>query len=197
MNKLSFFILSTILIFISCNDKIAKPSDISLQTNIDSNTSIYQFEVKDIDENDVSLAEYKDKVILIVNTASKCGLTPQYKELEELYQKYKDKGLVILGFPANNFLSQEPGSNLEIKQFCEANYGVSFPMFAKISVKGNDIHPLYQYLTQKSENGTLDAPVKWNFQKFLIDKNGVLVASYSPKTSVTDEEFLESLNHLF
>lgn len=196
MNKLSYFILIFSIALFGCNDKIAQSSDIAQQKGV-SGKSIYDFTVKDIDENDVSLSDYKGKVLLIVNTASKCGLTPQYKELEELYQKYQDKGLVILGFPANNFMSQEPGSNTQIKQFCEANYGVTFPMFSKISVKGKDIHPLYQFLTQKSENGTINADVQWNFQKFLINKNGVVVASFSPKTTVTEEEFLKTLNEQF
>lgn len=196
MNKLSYFISIFTIVLFGCNDKIAQSSDIAQQKGV-SGKSIYDFTVKDIDENDVSLSDYKGKVLLIVNTASKCGLTPQYKELEELYQKYQDKGLVILGFPANNFMSQEPGSNTQIKQFCEANYGVTFPMFSKISVKGKDIHPLYQFLTQKSENGTINADVQWNFQKFLINKNGVVVASFSPKTTVTEEEFLKTLNEQF
>lgn len=196
MNKLSYFISIFSIALFGCNDKIAQSSDIAQQKGV-SGKSIYDFTVKDIDENDVSLSDYKGKVLLIVNTASKCGLTPQYKELEELYQKYQDKGLVILGFPANNFMSQEPGSNTQIKQFCEANYGVTFPMFSKISVKGKDIHPLYQFLTQKSENGTINADVQWNFQKFLINKNGVVVASFSPKTTVTEEEFLKTLNEQF
>lgn len=196
MNKLSYFILLLIISLLGCHDKIAQTADIQQQTEKTGQT-IYDFTVKDIDEKDVSLADYKGKVLLIVNTASKCGLTPQYKDLEELYQKYQDKGLVILGFPANNFMSQEPGTNNQIKQFCEANYGVTFPMFSKISVKGKDIHPLYQFLTQKSENGTIDADVQWNFQKFLINRDGIVVASFNPKTTVTEEDFLKTLNAQF
>lgn len=158
--------------------------------------SIYDFTMVDIDGNEVSLKEYKGKTVLIVNVASKCGLTPQYKDIEALYKSYKDKNFVVLGFPANNFLNQEPGSNAEIKEFCSKEYAVTFPMFEKISVKGNDIHPLYQYLTEKEKNTKEDAPVKWNFQKFLIDANGNYVQSFSPSTKVTDEDFLNVFNKI-
>lgn len=158
--------------------------------------SIYEFTVEDIDGRPVNLSDYQGKVLVIVNTASKCGLTPQYAEIQEFYEQYKDKGVVVLGFPANDFLKQEPGSNDEIKGFCEANYGVTFPMFSKISVKGKEIAPLYKYLTEKKENGALDASVSWNFQKFLIDKDGYVVASFSPRTTVKDEEFLKMVNDL-
>jgi glutathione peroxidase len=157
---------------------------------------IYGFTMKDIDGNDVSLSKYKGKVVVIVNVASKCGLTPQYKDLQAFYEKYQSKGVVVLGFPANNFLSQEPGTNSEIKSFCSANYGVTFDMFSKISVKGKDIHPLYKYLTEKSVNGKMDAPVSWNFQKFVIGKDGVLVQSFNPRTPVTDAEFTDLIDKL-
>lgn len=152
--------------------------------------SIYDFTMVDIDGKSVSLKDFKGKTVLIVNVASKCGLTPQYKEIEALYQQYKNEDFVVLGFPANNFLNQEPGSNAEIKEFCTKEYAVTFPMFEKISVKGDDIHPLYQYLTEKTNNLKEDAPVKWNFQKFLIDANGNYVQSFSPSTKVTDKDFL-------
>lgn len=150
--------------------------------------SVYDFTMKDIKGNDVPLSKYKGKVVLIVNVASKCGLTPQYKELEAFYEKHKDKNFTIIGFPANNFLGQEPGTNEDIAQFCSLNYGVTFDMFSKISVKGKDTHPLYQYLTEKRLNGVEEAPVQWNFQKFLIGKDGKLVRSFSPKTSVLSDE---------
>ena len=137
---------------------------------VSAQKTIYDFTVKDIDGKDVPLSQYKGKVLLIVNVASMCGNTPQYKDIETLYKKYKSKGLVVLGFPANNFMGQEPGSNKEIKDFCNKEYAVTFPMFSKISVKGGDIAPLYSYLTQKAQNGNIDAPVKWNFQKILIGK---------------------------
>lgn len=158
------------------------------------NKTVYQFTMNDIDEKPVDLSKYKGKVILIVNVASKCGHTPQYEDLQALYDKNKDKDFVILGFPANNFLSQEPGTDADIKTFCTKNYGVTFPMFSKISVKGKDMAPLYKFLTSKEENGVVDAPVKWNFQKFLIDKEGRVVTFFSPGTKVTDKEFTEVIS---
>ena len=150
--------------------------------------NVYQFSVVDIDGKSVNLSQYKGKVVLIVNVASKCGFTPQYQSLEAFYKKYKSKGLVVLGFPANNFMGQEPGTNSTIKEFCSRTYNVTFPMFSKISVKGKDMAPLYQFLTKKAQNGVVDAPVKWNFQKFLIDKNGKVVTFFSPGTTVDDTE---------
>ncbi|MEO9211349.1 MAG: glutathione peroxidase, partial [Ginsengibacter sp.] len=138
-------------------------------------STIYHFKVTSLDGGTIDFSQYKGKKILIVNTASKCGYTPQYEELETLYKTYGNK-LVIVGFPANNFGGQEPGSNEEIKTFCTKNYGVTFPMAAKVSVKGDDIAPIYKWLTSKSENGVLDADIKWNFTKFLLDENGVLLA---------------------
>jgi len=137
-------------------------------------SGFYDFKVKTLEGKDFDFSTLKGKKVMIVNTASKCGFTPQYKDLEELYEQYKQK-LVILGFPANNFANQEPGSALEIRQFCTEKYGVTFPMMEKISVKGNDMHPLYQWLTSKEKNGVMDSSVKWNFQKYLIDENGKLV----------------------
>ena len=139
--------------------------------------SIYDFKVGGLDGQTIDFADFKGKKILIVNTASECGYTPQYSGLQELHLKHQDK-LVVIGFPANDFGAQEPGSNAEIAQFCEKNYGVTFPMAAKITVKGDNMHPLYQWLTQKEQNGEMDAVVKWNFHKFLIDENGRLIASY-------------------
>lgn len=155
--------------------------------------TVHDFTVKNIDGKNVSLSAYKGKVLLIVNVASLCGNTPQYKDIEALYKKYKDKGLVVLGFPANNFMGQEPGSDKEIKEFCTREYAVTFPMFSKISVKGSDIAPLYSYLTKKSENGVADAPVTWNFQKFLVGKDGHMISSVSPRTSVNDAAVLKQI----
>jgi glutathione peroxidase len=149
--------------------------------------SFYDFTVKAIDGKDFALSSLKGKKVLVVNTASKCGFTPQYADLEKLYKEYGGERFIIIGFPANNFLSQEPGTNEEIETFCRVNYGVSFPMMAKISVKGSDIHPLYKWLTSKSLNGSFDIPVKWNFQKFLIDENGKLVNVLMSKDSPFDE----------
>ena len=154
------------------------------------NSDFFGFKTKTIDGKEISLSDYKGKKILVVNVASKCGLTPQYAQLQELYTKYKDRNFVIIGFPANNFLSQEPGSNSEIKQFCTSEYGVTFPMMAKISVKGEDMDPVYQWLTQKSMNGKLDAEVKWNFQKFMIDEKGNLVDVVFPKESPFSEKIV-------
>jgi glutathione peroxidase len=173
----------------------AKPAEIS-QTGVAKIENIYGFTMKDIDGNDVSLSKYKGKVVVIVNVASKCGLTPQYEELQKFYEKYQSRGVVVLGFPANNFLGQEPGSNSEIKSFCTSKYGVTFDMFSKISVKGKDMHPLYSYLTDKSVNGKLDAPVSWNFQKFVVGKDGTVVQSFNPRTSVTDPEFIQLIENL-
>lgn len=152
--------------------------------------NFHSFTVKNIDGNEVSLSTFEGKKVLVVNTASKCGLTPQYEGLQALYEKYKDENFVIVGFPANNFLKQEPGTNEEIKEFCSVNYSITFPMMAKISVKGDDIHQLYAWLTQKSENGKFDAPVSWNFQKFMIDEDGNLVDYLSPKKKPDDEKII-------
>lgn len=142
--------------------------------------TIYNFKVKTIDGQDFDFSSLKGKKVLIVNTASECGLTPQYKQLQEVYDKYKNKNFTIIGFPANNFGSQEPGSNTEIKAFCEKNYGVTFQMMEKVSVKGDDMCEIYKWLTQKEKNGVLNSSVKWNFQKYMIDEEGHLIDSVSP-----------------
>ena len=156
-------------------------------------SSIYDFKVPSLDGNTIDFSKYKGKNILIVNTASQCGFTKQYADLEKLYEKYKGN-LVIIGFPANNFGQQEPGSNAEIKEFCSKNYGVTFPMAEKISVKGEDIHPLFKWLTSKQDNGVMDAEIKWNFTKFLIDKNGKLVAVFPSAVTPMSEEITKYLN---
>ncbi len=150
--------------------------------------SFYDFRAEDIDGKLVELSAFKGKKVMVVNVASKCGLTPQYKQLQELYEKYGGKDFEIVAFPANNFMEQEPGSNSEIKSFCSSNYGVSFTMMSKISVKGDDMHPVYKWLTQKSKNGVLDSGVSWNFQKYLIDEQGRLVEMVPPRTSPLDEK---------
>ncbi|MCO4807563.1 MAG: glutathione peroxidase [Flavobacteriales bacterium] len=161
-----------------------------------ASNSIHQFTMTSIDGDEVSLDQYQGKVVLIVNVASKCGLTPQYKDLQALYTEKESEGLVILGFPANNFAGQEPGTDDEIETFCTKNYGVSFPMFSKISAKGKDMHPLYQFLTEKDQNGVMDSNVKWNFQKYLIDKNGILVEMIAPSKSVLDAEVRTKIDAL-
>jgi len=149
--------------------------------------SVYEFTMKSIDGQDVKLDTYKGKVVMIVNVASKCGFTPQYEGLEGLYEKNKDKGFVILGFPANNFLSQEPANDAEIKEFCSLTYHVSFPMFSKISVKGPDQHPLYTLLTNKESDPDFAGEISWNFNKFLLDKNGKVVARFGSKDTPEGE----------
>ncbi|PZX18051.1 glutathione peroxidase [Breznakibacter xylanolyticus] len=150
-------------------------------------TSFYDFKVKTLDGTDFDFASLKGKKVMIVNTASKCGLTPQYEQLEALYKKYGGETFIIIGFPANNFMNQEPGSALQIEEFCSLNYGVTFPMMEKISVKGNDIHPIYQWLTQKSQNGVMDSQVKWNFQKYLISPEGTLEKVVEPRVKPNDD----------
>lgn len=152
--------------------------------------TFYDFTVTTIDGKEFPLSQLKGKKVLVVNTASKCGFTPQYEDLETLYKAYGGDKFVIIGFPANNFMHQEPGTNEEIKEFCTSNYNVTFPMMAKISVKGDDIAPLYKWLTEKSENGILDAPVKWNFQKFMIDENGNLVNFAPPSESPMSDKIV-------
>ncbi len=151
----------------------------------------YKFET--IDGDTTSLAEFDGKVVLIVNTASQCGFTPQYSDLEEIYRKYKDDGFVVIGFPANNFAGQEPGTDKEIKKFCESKFDVTFPMMSKISVKGDDKHPLFIYLTEKSP---ITGEIKWNFSKFLLDRKGNLVARYETKVKPTDDEVVKEIKKL-
>ncbi|RXK01368.1 glutathione peroxidase [Arcobacter sp. CECT 8986] len=145
--------------------------------------TIYDFDVKTIDGKSINMSEYKNKVLLIVNVASKCGFTPQYEGLENLYEKYKSKDFVVLGFPSNQFMNQEPGTNEEIKEFCSLTYDVKFPMFSKIDVNGDDTEPLYKYLKEKASGVLGTEAIKWNFTKFLVDKNGKVIERYSPSTT--------------
>lgn len=179
MKALYIATLSSFL-FLSCQGQTKSASN-PITKPMEKQT-IYQFKVEDLSGKTFDFASLKGKKILIVNTASKCGLTPQYKELEALYKKYKDQNFVIVGFPANNFGQQEPGTNAEISTFCELNYGVTFPMMSKISVKGSDMHPLYQFLTQKAKNGLQDSDVEWNFQKYLLNEKGELEQVVAPQT---------------
>ena len=185
--------IAAALLFMSCAQAQNNSTKTNMSTTETTNaTSIHSFSVKALDGGTINFADYKGKKILIVNTASECGYTTQYKGLQELYEKYKTN-LVIVGFPANNFGGQEPGSNTEIKTFCEKNYGVSFPMAEKISVKGNDTAPIYKWLTNKSENGVLDAEIKWNFNKFLLDENGHIIAKFDSGTEPLSEEITGKL----
>ena len=152
--------------------------------------SIHQFKVKDLNGNTFDFATLKGKKILVVNTASKCGYTRQYEQLEAIYKKYKDDNFVIVGFPANNFGSQEPGTNAEIATFCKVNYGVTFPMMSKISVKGSDMNEVYQFLTQKAKNGLKDSNVEWNFQKYLLNEKGELEQVYLSGVKPNDEKII-------
>ena len=192
----NILLLILIISIISCKENSKKEEKLDKDMVKTETTSqqqaedIYQFKVKTLTDEDFDFSTLKGKKIMIVNTASKCGLTPQYKDLQALYDTYKEENFVIIGFPANNFAKQEPGTNAEIAEFCQLNYGVNFPMMSKISVKGEDMHPMYQFLTQKSKNGFEDSEVSWNFQKYLIDENGNLVQVIAPKTLPTDESIV-------
>ena len=186
-------IIAAALLFVGCAQAQKNTNNTNMSTQETTNAaSIHSFTVKALDGSNINFADYKGKKILIVNTASECGYTAQYKGLQELFEKYKTN-LVIVGFPANNFGGQEPGSNTEIKTFCEKNYGVSFQMAEKISVKGNDTAPIYKWLTNKSENGVLDAEIKWNFNKFLLDENGHIIAKFDSGTEPMSEEIVGKL----
>lgn len=165
-----------------------------LSGTLEAQKSFYDFKVETISGENYDLASLKGKKVMVVNTASKCGLTPQYEQLQDLWERYGGDNFVIIGFPANNFLSQEPGSDEEIKEFCTINYGVTFPMMSKISVKGDDMHPLYRWLTSEKLNGVEDSKVQWNFQKYLISEDGVLERVVKPRTKPNDPLVLDWLN---
>lgn len=189
--KKILYIFSLSAFFFSCQNQAQNQQKVANvnQTTM-SKQNIYQFKVEDLEGNTFDFSTLKGKKILVVNTASECGLTPQYEQLQAIYEKYRDKNFVIVGFPANNFGSQEPGTNQQIASFCQKNYGVTFPMMAKISVKGSDMHAIYQFLTQKAKNGFQDSEVQWNFQKYLINENGELEKVISPRTLPTDDEIV-------
>ncbi|HEY9231656.1 MAG TPA: glutathione peroxidase [Blastocatellia bacterium] len=157
--------------------------------------SIYDFTLKNIDGKETSLGDYRGKALLVVNVASRCGYTPQYEGLEKLYLKYKDRGLVVVGFPANNFMGQEPGTNEEIKTFCSLKYNVTFPMFSEISVKGDDIHPLFKYLTDKQSDPQFGGDVKWNFNKFLVGRDGRIIGRFEPAVKPESPEVTQAIEH--
>ncbi len=197
MKKL-FFVLSGICLLTSCKNQAQDKAE-NLQTEVIqpetmAKETIYQFKVTDLSGNEFDFSSLKGKKILVVNTASKCGLTPQYKDLEAIYEKYKAKNFVIVGFPANNFASQEPGTNEEIGSFCQKNYGVTFPMMGKVSVKGDDMCDVYKFLTQKAKNGLQDSEVEWNFQKYLINEKGELEKVISPQVLPTDASIVDWIN---
>ncbi len=155
--------------------------------------TIHDFTMKNINGEEVSLAQFKGKVVLVVNVASKCGFTPQYEGLQDLYETYQERGFVVLGFPANNFGNQEPGSNEQIQEFCTLNYGITFPMFAKISVKGADQHPLYQYLTSEEINPEFGGEITWNFNKFLVGPDGTILNRFASKDEPKSEKVVEAI----
>lgn len=194
MKKIGLVLAAMILVLsFGCKkDQVAKNNKETetLETQEMTAENIYQFKVTDLYGSEFDFSSLKGKKIMVVNTASECGLTPQYSDLQKLYDTYKEEDFVIIGFPANNFGGQEPGSDMQIATFCKENYGVSFPMMSKISVKGDDMHEVYQFLTKKSKNGLQDSDVAWNFQKYLIDENGELVEVIEPKTLPTDPQIV-------
>ena len=185
------------MLFFNCQNQAKITKEIKIKTEQTmAKENIYQFKVTDLAGNEFDFSTLKGKKVMIVNTASKCGLTGQYKDLESIYQEYKNNNFVVIGFPANNFGSQEPGTNTEIAAFCQRNYGVSFPMMAKVSVKGNDMCAVYQFLTQKAKNGLQDSDVEWNFQKYLINENGELEKVIRPQTSPSDVTVIDWITRL-
>lgn len=183
-----YYRLLSILCFIATtNTLISQEKSLKMQQETQN---IYQFKVNDIKGESFDFSSLEGKKVMIVNTASKCGLTPQYEGLQAIYEKYKEEGFVIVGFPSNDFLWQEPGNSEEIATFCKVNYGVTFPIMEKIKVKGSKKHDVYSFLTNKSKNGLKDSKVKWNFQKYLINRDGVLEKVISPKTKPNDPEVI-------
>jgi len=185
-------------ILLACNNQTTQPTasatngETATTTHIMNATPIYSFKVDKLDGGTIDFAAFKGKKILIVNTASKCGYTKQYTDLQALYEQHKDK-LVVIGFPANNFGGQEPGSAVEIKEFCQKNFGVTFPMAAKVSVKGSDMAPIFKWLTSKDQNGLLDTEIGWNFNKFLIDENGNLIAHFPSNVTPLSNDIVSKL----
>lgn len=191
MKNILSFACAALLLF-SCQNQAQNKKDSTSKTAVAmAKENIYQFKVEDLSGNVFDFSTLKGKKVMIVNTASKCGLTPQYKDLEAIYKQYKDQNFVIVGFPANNFASQEPGTNAEIAEFCQLNYGVTFPMMDKVSVKGEDMCEMYQFLTQKAKNGLQDSNVEWNFQKYLINEKGELEKVIRPQTLPTDPSVID------
>ncbi len=191
--KITLYLLISLLLLAAAYSALAMAKKTDKAPAAPQHTSVYEFTMNDIDGAPVKLEQYRGKVLLVVNVASKCGFTPQYEGLEKLYTDYKDAGLVILGFPANNFMSQEPGSDADIKSFCTLTYGVTFPMFTKISVKGADIHPLYAWLTSKEIHPQFAGDIAWNFNKFLLDRQGKVIARFGSRTKPEDPELVDAI----
>ncbi|MFP3831522.1 MULTISPECIES: glutathione peroxidase [Chryseobacterium] len=190
MKNIFLLLFSFVAVLQSCTNQKSEIS--KAKTKELMGKTIYDFKVEGLDGKEINFADFKGKKILIVNTASECGFTPQYADLEKVYEEYKDK-LVVVGFPANNFGGQEPGTNTEIGTFCQKNYGVTFPMAAKVSVKGDDIAPIFKYLTEQELNGVKNTSILWNFTKFLIDENGKLIDTYVSTTKPTSESITKHL----
>lgn len=188
MKRVFIFLLSAVAFLQSCMNQKTEVSQQKTAENMGK--TIYDYKVESLDGGEINFADFKGKKILIVNTASECGFTPQYADLEKVYQQYKDK-VVIIGFPANNFGGQEPGTNAEIGAFCQKNYGVTFPMAAKVSVKGDDTAPIFKYLTEKELNGVKNTAILWNFTKFLLDENGKLIDTFISTTKPTDDAIVK------
>ncbi|MDR3022809.1 glutathione peroxidase [Chryseobacterium sp.] len=190
MKNIFLLLLSCIALLQSCTNQ---KSEISKAKTAElMGKTIYDFKVESLDGKEINFADFKGKKILIVNTASECGFTPQYADLEKVYEEYKDK-LIVVGFPANNFGGQEPGTNTEIGAFCQKNYGVTFPLAAKVSVKGDDTAPIFKYLTEQELNGVKNTTILWNFTKFLVDENGKLIDSFVSTTKPTDQAITKYL----
>ncbi len=190
MKRIFILLLSAAAFLQSCMNQKTEVSQQKTAENMGK--TIYDYKVESLDGGEINFADFKGKKILVVNTASECGFTPQYADLEKVYEQYKDK-VVVVGFPANNFGGQEPGSNEQIGAFCQKNYGVTFPMAAKVSVKGDDTAPIFKYLTEKELNGVKNTAILWNFTKFLIDENGKLIDSFISTTKPTDEAIVKYL----
>ena len=177
-------------VMVYCGASAIAPADDTRQQNV---STVLDFTMKNIDGKNVLLGDYQGQVVMLVNVASKCGYTPQYKDLESLYRKYEKQGFAILAFPANNFGRQEPGTNKDIKAFCKSKFDVTFDLFAKVSVKGEDQCPLYKYLTDKDKNGRFGGEIRWNFQKFLVDRDGEVIARFEPGDNPMSEKVIEAL----
>ncbi|OCA74003.1 glutathione peroxidase [Chryseobacterium arthrosphaerae] len=190
MKKIFLLLLSFMAFLQSCTNQKSEIS--KAKTKELMGKTIYDFTVESLEGKEINFADFKGKKILIVNTASECGFTPQYADLEKVYEQYKDK-LVVVGFPANNFGGQEPGTNTEIGAFCQKNYGVTFPLAAKVSVKGDDMAPIFKYLTEQELNGVKNTTILWNFTKFLLDENGKLIDTFVSTTKPTDEAITKYL----
>jgi len=193
MNRKLTLLGIAIIIISSASLAVTRGNNTALDGAKMTEKSVLEFTLKNIDGQEVKLGDYSGKVLLLVNVASKCGYTPQYEGLESIYRKYKDRGFVVMGFPANNFLGQEPGTNEEIKTFCMTRYNVTFPMFSKISVKGANIHPLYRFLTSKETNHEFGGDISWNFNKFLVDRSGKIVDRFGTREKPESEKVAQAI----